>query len=70
MAPPIVAPMPEWLDLAGAYTIRFDAVDPATGATVAGVVVSDASLFGDAAGQTSVDSIFVGPAMLIAGPNA
>lgn len=70
MAPPIIAPMPEWLDLAGAFTIRFDAVDPATGNTIAGVNVSDGSLFGESVGQTTGDMIPIGPAMLVAGPNA
>jgi hypothetical protein len=68
VAPPIIAPMPEWLDLAGAYTIRFDAVSAGTGATVASVVVSDASIFGDAPGTSGVGSIEFGPFMLVAGP--
>ena len=62
--------MPEWLDLAGAFTIRFDAVDSSTGNTVAGVTISDGSIFGESVGQTTDDMIPIGPAMLIAGPNA
>ena len=40
MSAPLVAGLPPDLDLDGGYTLRFDAVDPATGATVSGVTVS------------------------------
>ena len=40
MSAPLVAGLPPDLDLDGGYTLRFDAVDPATGATVSGVKVS------------------------------
>ena len=46
MAQPLTAPLPEALVLSAGYTVTFDAVDPATGAQVAGVVVSNASVFG------------------------
>lgn len=70
MAPPIVAPMPQELDLAGSYTFRFDAVDPSTGSTVANVVVSDAQIFGESLGVTTSEAFSFGPFVLVAGPNA
>ena len=36
--------MPPALDLAGGWTVEFDAVDPTTGATVSGVTVSDVAI--------------------------
>lgn len=70
MAPPIVAPMPQELDLAGAYTFRFDAVDVNTGATVASVVVSDASIFATSLGASTASELNFGPFMLVPGPGA
>lgn len=70
MAHAIVAPMPQALDLAGEYTFVFDAQDPSTGASVAGVTVSDAQLFGEAIGQATGDVYNSGPFMLVPGPGA
>ena len=44
MAQPLTASLPEGLVLDAGYTVTLDAVDPATGAAVAGVVVSDATV--------------------------
>ena len=44
MAAPLTASLPEALVLDAGYTITLDAVDPTTGAPVAGVVVSDATV--------------------------
>lgn len=44
MAQPLTASMPEALILDAGYVITLDAVDPATGASVAGVVVADATV--------------------------
>lgn len=70
MAPPIVAPMPQALDLAGSYTFVFDAVDSATGVSLGTVVVSDAALFGEAFGTITADDFTFGPFVLVAGPGA
>ena len=45
------APLPLHLDLSGSWVLEWDAVDPVTGDSVAGVVVSNTSLHveGDAA---------------------
>lgn len=68
-APPLVAGLPPDLDIDGGYTLRFDAVDPTTGATVSGVVVSAVAIgAADLAGAaTTLDS---GPFMLVPGPGA
>lgn len=44
MAEKIKTALPLGLELGGAWRIEWDAVDPTTGATVAGVVISDTSL--------------------------
>lgn len=44
MAAPLTAALPEGLVLDAGYTVTLDAVDPTTGAPVAGVVVSAASI--------------------------
>jgi hypothetical protein len=37
-----------WIELAGGMSIRFEAIDPATGSAVAGVSVSEVAIYGDA----------------------
>jgi hypothetical protein len=44
MAQKIKTAMPPDLHLGGSYIIEWDAVDPVTGASVPGVIVSDTSL--------------------------
>jgi hypothetical protein len=44
MAQKIKTALPRDLDLGGAYIIEWDAVDPTTGDSVAGVMISDTSL--------------------------
>lgn len=44
MAEKLKVPLPEFMDLGGDWVIEWDAVDPTTGASVAGVTISDASL--------------------------
>lgn len=64
MASPETVALPPNLDLSGGCTIRVTAVDPTTGATVAGVNVSRISIFAD---QVSGDLEY-GPYMLVTGP--
>lgn len=52
MNAPRVASMPELLDLAGPFTITFAALDPVTGAPVAGVVIDEATIYGQHLGAT------------------
>lgn len=66
---PLIAPLPPDLDLDGSYTIRCDAVDPVSGATVSGVAVSGLSIFAaDLAGGAA--TLAYGPFMLVPGPGA
>ncbi len=44
MSLPVKTGLPDGLEIGDKYVIRFDAVDPSTGATVAGVKVSQASI--------------------------
>ena len=69
MSAPLVAGLPPDLDLDGGYTFRFDAVDPATGATVSGVTVSAVAIGAtDLAGGAT--ALTAGPFMLVPGPGA
>jgi hypothetical protein len=58
MPAPLKAGIPPDLDLDGGYTISFTALSPTTGALVAGVVVSAASLLVDNVGGGTLDSGF------------
>jgi hypothetical protein len=42
---PIIAPLPI-IDLGPGVQVVLEAIDPSTGATVAGVVITDATLYG------------------------
>jgi hypothetical protein len=44
MAEKLKAALPEFMDLGGGWVLEWDAVDPTTGASVSGVVVSNTSL--------------------------
>lgn len=50
MAPPVLAPMPEALDVQTGYTIRVTAIDPITGNTVPGVHITTVVLTASQAG--------------------
>jgi hypothetical protein len=41
---PIIAPLPE-IVLGPGYQVVLEAIDPSTGATVAGVVITDATIY-------------------------
>ena len=70
MAQAVKAAMPQELDLPDGYIVTWAAIDPTTGADIAGVVVSNVSIFGtllDLAGNPTTD---FGPFMLVPGPGA
>lgn len=71
MAQKLKTSLPENLDLGGDWIIEWDAVDPATGASVAGVVVTNTSVqvAGDF-GASGGDGEPLGPFMLVPGPAA
>ena len=70
MSQPVIAPMPADLDLPDGYIVEWSAVDPTTGADVAGVVVSNVSIFGTMLGSGAGGGIDLGPFMLLPGPAA
>lgn len=70
MSQPLVAGLPQDLDLSQGCTIRFDAVDPASGATIANVKVSNASIWANSAGADTSGTLNSGPFMLVPGPGA
>lgn len=71
MSAPVIAPLPADLDLPDGYVMEWAAIDPTTGADVAGVVVSSVSIFGTALGTGSGNGGgVVGPYMLVPGPFA
>jgi hypothetical protein len=62
--------MPQEMDLEFTYTIEFAAVDPTTGANVAGVVISGGMLLVDQLTPGGADALAAGPFMLVPGPAA
>lgn len=71
MALAIDVAMPPVLDLPDGYVMTWAAIDPATGADIAGVKVSGVSLFGTVLGTAPGDTgAPAGPYMLVPGPNA
>lgn len=65
---PLTAPMPPGLDLRDGWTIRFNALDPDTGAEVSGVSVNNASLTIVSLTADTPDTLQSGPFVLVPGP--
>ena len=65
---PVTGAFPPDMDLDAGYTFAWDAVDAATGATVANVTVSLATIQADNLG--SLAALDVGPFMVVPGPAA
>lgn len=73
MAVPLTASMPQFTQLGYNTAVVLEALDPTTGAPVAGVTVSGVELWADVTlGQadTGTFSYSPGPFMLAAGPGA
>lgn len=70
MSAPVIAPIPPDLDLPDGYIVQWAAIDPATGADVAGVVVTNVSMFGTLLDAGAGGGVTVGPFMLVPGPGA
>lgn len=70
MPAPMVAPLPPALDLDDGYIVRFAALDPTTGATVANVTVSAATLQVVNLSGSDVAALQSGPFILVPGPSA
>lgn len=70
MAQPFLEPLPPDLHLGAGCVVRFTAIDPTTGATVAGVQVTDAMVvLTNLTGGPASDLEF-GPFQLVPGTNA
>lgn len=69
MAQKIDVALPEDVVIGDGWTVEWDAVDPNTGASVSGVIVSDANVTAadESAGGSSGP---LGPFMLVPGPGA
>ena len=67
MAEPLVVALPPNLELAGGYSVRVTALNPATGATVAGVNVSNVTLQVELTSGSEAD-LATGPFLLVTGP--
>ena len=70
MAVPADAPLMENLDLPDGYKVVFAALDPTTGAAVANVVITEASIFGTLLGTAATQELTLGPFMFVPGPGA
>ena len=70
MSRALVAQFPPDLDLPDGYVIKWRAIDPTTGADVAGVKVLNVSIFGTRLGTGSTAITDLGPLMLVPGPGA
>lgn len=71
MAQKIDVALPEDVVIGDGWTVEWDAVDPTTGASVPGVVVSDANVTAaDVSSGTGTGSFDAGPFMLVPGPGA
>lgn len=70
MPEPITAGLPPDLVLGAGYVIRLAALNPTTGATVAGVTLSNVSIFVRNVGEGAVGDLTSGPWLLVPGAGA
>lgn len=70
MAAKLTAAMPEGMEVGQLFVIEWAALDPATGADVAGVVVSDVGMLVTQLSTDDPGELAVGPFMLVPGPGA
>lgn len=68
MARPLIAGLPPDCDLPDGYIVRFNAIDPNTGAAITGVQVSAVSIFATNLGLETSETF--GPFKLVPGPGA
>lgn len=67
MAEPLIAGLPPDLALGGGFTLRVTALDPTTGAQVAGVKINTVAITAKAP-TANPAALSVGPFELVAGP--
>lgn len=71
MAQKIDVALPEDVVIGDGWTVEWDAVDPTTGNSVSGVVISDANVTAsDVSAGDGTGGGLVGPFMLVPGPSA
>ena len=70
MAAPSEGALPPGLHLPAGYEVRVNAVSPADGSQVAGVVIQNYSLTVDDVTGGGGQGLVVGPFMLVPGPDA
>lgn len=68
MAQKINVNLPEDVVIGDGWTVEWDAVDPTTGASVSGVVISQANVTAADEGAVAAEAPLVGPFMLVPGP--
>ena len=69
MAKPTQSPFPQDLIIGPNWQVVFDAIDPVTGASVAGVTVTAANVTATNAESGKQEVLTPGPFMLVPGPN-
>ncbi len=70
MAQPLTAPFPPGLVLSDGWIVRIAAVNPTTGAAVAGVDITEALITVDNLSADASLDLSSGPFMLVPGPGA
>lgn len=70
MAQKLTGSMPDGMDLESQYTLEFAALNPTTGAPVAGVTVSDVFLLVTPIDVADVGALQSGPFILVPGPES
>lgn len=69
MAQKINVNLPEDVVIGDGWIVEWDAVDPTTGASVAGVVISQANVTAADQSAPALETPQAGPFMLLPGPN-
>lgn len=70
MAQKLDVALPEDVIIGDGWSVEWDAVDPVTGASVSGVVVTDANITAAGDGSSGGVPFTSGPFMLVPGPGA
>jgi hypothetical protein len=70
MPTPLKTALPPAMGLSAGYVVRFNAIDPTTGADVAGVTFTDAVLHVRTLTENALEQLESGPFLLVPGPGA
>lgn len=70
MAQPLTAGLPPDLDLDAGYVVRVTALNPTTGAPVAGVTLQNVSILVRSTGIGDATDLATGPWALVPGPSS